>query len=83
MSEDSKEQIENAILRERFLRMLNSMENKSIQIQMHQGANVNAKFRSIDYDIVSMHVFDLHTPIGIVPEALLRINDIAKIEFDF
>ena len=69
-------------LRERFLKVLNFMENKKILIETFQGSNVNGVFRSIDYDITSIHVKNLETPIGCVPEALVRVNDVITVSFD-
>ena len=77
-----KQQMERAVLRQRFLSMLSALsEDQQLQIRMYEGASVTAKDRSIDNDILNLHVHDLQTPIGVVPEALLRINDISSIEF--
>lgn len=76
-----QEQEQRALLRERFLKMLNCMDNKKVEIETYQGANVNGVFRSIDYDITHIHVNNLNTPIGCVPEALLRTSDTVSIKF--
>ena len=74
-------QEQRALLRSRFLRMLNYMENKKMTIETYQGASVFGNFRSIDYDITNIHVSNLETPIGLMPEAIVRYSDILKIKF--
>lgn len=78
---DEVKQNQRAILREKFLKMLKQMENKKLTIQTYNGACVNGTFRSCDYDILNVHVSNLHTPIGTVPEALVRVNDIVFMKF--
>lgn len=80
-SNETKKQAQRALLRERFLLMLNYMENKQLTIQTYQGACVEARFRSIDYEITNMHVSKLQTPIGLMPEALIRYSDISSFKF--
>ena len=74
-------QKQRAVLRERFLKMLKCMENKHIEIDTFNGAQVRGQFRSVDYDISNIHVNNLMTPIGCVPEALVRTFDIVAIKF--
>ena len=79
MDTHAQEQELRAQLRERFLRMLAHMENKRVHIETYQGSSVSGVFRSMDYDVTSMHVHGLRTPIGEVPEALVRMSDIVTI----
>ena len=74
-------QNQRAILRDRFLRMLMQMDGKHLTIETYQGATVTANFRSIDYDICNLHVSNLNTPIGMMPNALIRYSDILNIKF--
>jgi hypothetical protein len=74
-------QNQRAIERLRFLKMLKWLQNKTLKFSMFQGAQVEAQLRSIDYDILNIHVHTLQTPIGCVPEALLRFNDINFIKY--
>jgi gem associated protein 7 len=76
------QQNDRSILRERFLRVLEYMENKPIEIETYQGSTVTGNFRSIDYDITNMHINNLMTPIGCVPEALIRISDVVTVKFE-
>jgi len=75
-------QHDRSILRERFLRVLESMENKPIEIETFQGSTVSGCFRSIDYDITNIHINNLMTPIGCVPEALIRVSDVVTVKFE-
>lgn len=77
------EQTKRAMMRGKFLSMLKSMENQSVDIQTYRGACVTGKFRSVDYNMHNIHVHDLSTPIGLVPEALIRTSDIVTIKFKF
>lgn len=79
---DNVEQLQRAELRRRFLRVLDCMEDKQIEIETYRGATVTGTFRSIDYDISRVHVGSLSSPIGCIPEALVRTSDIVKINFD-
>lgn len=77
------EQQQRTILRGRFLDVVESMEaSKQIEIATYEGATVTGKFRSIDYDISNVHVSSLSTPIGCIPEALVRTSDILAIKFE-
>jgi hypothetical protein len=86
MNENDQELInmqnERAILRERFLGMLKWLKNKPIKFEMYEGATVKGNLRSVDYDILNIHVNNLETPIGLVSEALLRTNDIVCFHFN-
>ena len=70
-----------ALLREKYLRMLERMDNKPVEIATYQGARVNGILRSIDYETTNVHVHNLNTPIGCLPEALVRASDILTIKF--
>ena len=79
---DADIQTNRAILRERFLKVLGYMENKQVEIETFQGSRVSGIFRSMDFDISNMHIKNLMTPIGCVPEALLRTSDVVSIKFE-
>ena len=76
------QQRDRSILRERFLNVLDYMENKPIELETSEGSTVAGIFRSIDYDITNMHINNLMTPIGCVPEALIRITDVVTVKFE-
>ena len=76
---DATKQVQRTFLRERFLRMLSSMTDKNIKIQLCDRTNVTAQFGSTDVDVMNFLVTNLRTPIGIIPTALLRSTDITSI----
>uniref|UniRef100_A0A8C2ZTP0 Gem (nuclear organelle) associated protein 7 n=1 Tax=Cyclopterus lumpus TaxID=8103 RepID=A0A8C2ZTP0_CYCLU len=57
-----------SVLRESFLRCLLTM--------------VEATFRASDIDVLNFQVSDLHTPIGVQKEALIRCQDVISFTFD-
>lgn len=78
---ESLSQDERALMRERFLNVLKFMENRNVEIETYKGARINGEFRSTDYNFSNFHVHNLNTPIGIVPEALIRSSDVVSIKF--
>lgn len=77
-----EEQHQRSVLRQRFLRVMELMEGKKIDIETYQGADVSGVFRSADYEFKNIHVSNLNTPIGCIPNALVRTDDITTIKFD-
>jgi len=57
------------------------MEDKPVEITTFQGPLVIGNFRSVDFDILNFHFHLLETPIGCIPEAVIRASDIIKISF--
>lgn len=66
-------------LRERFLRLMASLNGQDADISMYEKTQVSGVLRGMDIDVQTLHVSDLSTPIGILPEAFLRISDVKKI----
>lgn len=77
-----KEQQTRSMLRERFLRCLLSMAKKKVHFHMHENVNVEATFGACDIDVLNFQVSDLHTPIGVQKEALIRSQDVIALTFD-
>jgi gem associated protein 7 len=80
-----EEQKNRSLLRQRFLNVLKWMENKQdtkIDIEMFEGARVRGVFRSTDYNFSNLHFNNLETPIGVVPEALIRSSDIISLKIN-
>lgn len=77
-----KEQETRSMLRERFLRCLLSMAKKKVQFHMHENVKVEATFGACDIDVMNFQVSDLHTPIGVQKEALIRSQDVIALTFD-
>ena len=63
-------------LRERFLRLLTSIQKLPAQFTLVNGNTVTATFGSSDVDVLHVQVNNLDTPLGRQPEALLRSTDI-------
>ena len=63
-------------LRERFLRLLTSIQKLPAEFTLVNGNTVTANFGSSDVDVLHVQVNNLDTPLGRQPEALLRSTDI-------
>ena len=68
-----------AFLRERFLRALFAVSNRPCTFRMYEKTVVNATFRSTDIETTAFHVSNLVTPMGVLPEALIRASDVLTI----
>ncbi|KAJ9590584.1 hypothetical protein L9F63_016353 [Diploptera punctata] len=68
-----------AFLRERFLRAVTGVVGKACEIRMFDNTCVTAEFRGSDVDVAHFYVQQLKTPIGVLPEAILRTSDIIKV----
>lgn len=77
-----REQQTRSQLRENFLRCLLSMANKKVQFHMYEKVNVEATFGASDIDMLNFQVSDLHTPIGVQKEALIRCQDVISYTFE-
>ncbi|XP_066600862.1 gem-associated protein 7-like [Prorops nasuta] len=69
-----------SFLRERFLRVITGIVGKQAKFQMYENTKVTAEFRGCDVDCSEVFVRNLETPMGKIPEAILRTSDI--IHFD-
>ncbi|KAF3692744.1 Gem-associated protein 7 [Channa argus] len=76
------EQQARSLLREGFLRCLLSAANKKVQFHMYEKVKVEATFGACDIDVLNFQVSDLHTPIGVQKEALIRSQDVISFNFD-
>ncbi|CAL9684009.1 unnamed protein product [Knipowitschia caucasica] len=77
-----QEQQERSLLRERFLRCLLTMANRKVRFNMYEHVKVDATFGASDIDVLNFQVSDLHTPIGVQKEALIRAQDVISLTFD-
>lgn len=77
-----KEQHARSVLREKFLRCLFAMTNKQVYFNLHEKVKVEATFGASDIDVLNFQVSDLHTPIGVQKEALIRSRDVISCHFD-
>lgn len=51
---------------------------KGCEFRMFDNTNVTAEFRGSDVDVMHFCVRQLKTPLGILPEAVLRTSDIIR-----
>lgn len=77
-----REQHARAVLRESFLQCLLLMTNKKVQFNMHEKVKVEATFGASDIDVLNFQVSDLHTPIGVQKQALIRSQDVISLSFN-
>ncbi|XP_014482071.1 PREDICTED: gem-associated protein 7-like [Dinoponera quadriceps] len=65
-----------AFLRERFLRVVTGIVGKQAEFHLHENTRVSGEFRGCDVGFSEIFVRNLETPIGKVPEAILRGSDV-------
>jgi len=54
------------------------MLGKDCEFRMFDNTNVTAEFRGSDVDVMHFCVRQLKTPLGVLPEAILRTSDIIR-----
>ncbi|XP_076172539.1 gem-associated protein 7 [Ptiloglossa arizonensis] len=69
-----------AFLRERFLRVITGIVGKQAEFHLHEQTHVSAEFRGCDVDCLEVYVRNLETPLGKIPEAILRASDIIYVD---
>eukprot|EP00106_Octopus_bimaculoides_P012246 XP_014779688.1 PREDICTED: uncharacterized protein LOC106875896 [Octopus bimaculoides] len=74
--EEEQQQSDRAFLRERFLRFLLALDGNHADLIMQENNIVSGKLLLADLNFENLMVRDLQTPIGTLPHALLRTNDI-------
>jgi len=81
---DSQLQIATSFLRERFLRVISILEGNPCTAILYDNSKVEATFVTTTGTYDHIAVEDLHTPIGIIPTAIIRTKDIQslKVEID-
>ncbi|VDI52261.1 gem associated protein 7 [Mytilus galloprovincialis] len=73
-------QEQRTFLRERFLRLLSHLSGQDAKIKMHERTSVSCVLGQVDIDIHHVQVSDLTTPMGNIPNAVLRMSDVISIE---
>ncbi|NP_001127920.1 gem (nuclear organelle) associated protein 7 [Nasonia vitripennis] len=71
-----------AFLRERFLRVITGIVGKPAKFHLYENTSVTAEFRGCDIDFLELYVRNLTTPLGTIPEAVLRTNDVILLEME-
>ncbi|KAK6186799.1 hypothetical protein SNE40_006070 [Patella caerulea] len=75
-------QDQRTLLREKFLRMLGSLNGKTAQIAMYEKALVQGILGPADVDFHHFQVCELKTPMGVLPDAILRTSDMISIKIE-
>lgn len=55
---------------------------KKAKFNLYENSHVTGEFRGSDIDCLELFVRNLETPLGIIPEAILRTNDIISMEVE-
>lgn len=76
---DQSKQEMRAFLRERYVRMMAAINGQDADINMYGKTRVSGMLRAMDINVQSVQISNLHTPIGVIPEAALRLGDIRTI----
>lgn len=85
----TEQQEKRAELRSRFLNILeyltkNNQTASPIKLDFHRESSLTAaRCLSVDSDFSQILVEDLQTPIGSIPTALIRTNDLTALTFPF
>ena len=66
-------------LRERFLRLMSKLNGQEAEISLHEKTRVTGTLRAMDINVHLIQLSHLQTPIGIIPEAMLRLSDTVAI----
>ncbi|XP_024880198.1 gem-associated protein 7-like isoform X2 [Temnothorax curvispinosus] len=67
-----------AFLRERFLRVVTGI----IEVHLLENTRVSGEFKGCDVECSKVFVKNLETPMGTIPEAVLRSSDIICLDID-
>uniref|UniRef100_A0A1B6DGM1 Gem-associated protein 7 n=1 Tax=Clastoptera arizonana TaxID=38151 RepID=A0A1B6DGM1_9HEMI len=70
------ERIARSFLRERFLRIISHLSDKTCELSMYENTNVKAIYQGCDNLFTKIILKNLECPLGIVSSAVVRINDI-------
>ncbi|XP_050455730.1 gem-associated protein 7-like [Cataglyphis hispanica] len=69
-----------AFLRERFLRVITGIVGKQTEFYLHENTRVLGEFRGCDMECSEIFVRNLKTPMGTIPEAILRSGDVIYLD---
>lgn len=71
-----------AFLRERFLTFINGIVSKEAKFNLYENTKVSGEFQGTDVDCLELYVKNLSTPLGKIPQAILRATDVITIEIE-
>ena len=64
-----------------YIQILFIFTGQNAEFEMYDNTRVSAQFQCCDIDVQNIVVSNLKTPLGIVPHAVLRTNDVYSIKF--
>lgn len=67
-------------LRERFLRVITGIVGKQAEFYLHENTHVRGEFKGCDVECSEIFVKNLETPMGTIPEAILRNSDVIYLD---
>lgn len=74
---DTPQQLEQAFLREQFLRTLTSIAGKTASFNLHANTKTSAVYKACNEDFEFLYVTDLQAPMGgTIADVLLRSSDV-------
>ncbi|XP_076438140.1 gem-associated protein 7-like [Babylonia areolata] len=87
MAEDISEEVrrqqqQRTFLRERYLRMLGGLHGEQARVTLYHQTVVHCRFGVSDVDFERLQVSQLSTPMGVLPQAVLRTSDIIAVHVD-
>lgn len=56
------------------------VQGKQAEFNLHENTRVSAEFRGCDVDCLEVYVRNLETPLGKIPEAILRTSDVIYLD---
>ena len=80
-NDETKQEVR-TFLRERFLRLMAALHKQEADIVMYEKTIVTGVVQAMDINVHSLQVSDLKTPMGVLPDATLRLSDTMSITID-
>ncbi|CAB3388040.1 Hypothetical predicted protein [Cloeon dipterum] len=80
--EDNSEAIQKlrTEMRERFLRIMTALVGQKCEFTMLEKTVVRAELKGCDRDVQNFCVSNLQTALGVLPQAILRAEDIISVQ---
>ncbi|XP_059483094.1 uncharacterized protein LOC132201165 [Neocloeon triangulifer] len=67
-------------MREKFLRLMTALAGQKCEFSMLEKTNVRGELKGCDRDVLNLCVSNLETPLGVIPQAILRTEDIVSVK---
>ncbi|KAJ8322289.1 hypothetical protein KUTeg_000760 [Tegillarca granosa] len=76
---DRTKEEQRTFLRERFLRLMAALNGQEAEVSMFEKTKVTCVLGPVDIDLQHIQVHELVTPMGIIPDAVLRSSDVISL----